>query len=127
MLGTPQCESVWKKLKTRYPEALQAAPKMSVEDARTQWTTYDNLKQWFDDVKCDLLATEMVVDEVELDENGVLLTEVKFKPNVKHRIINMNETHHDLSITSERQRWVSCHIVSRSNVATWCATRHQVC
>ena len=75
---------------------------MSVEDARAQWSTYDNLNQWFDDVKRDLLATEMVVDEVKLDENGVLLTEVKFKPNVKHRIINMDKSHHDLLITGDK-------------------------
>jgi hypothetical protein len=91
-----------KKLKTHHPEALQAAPRMTVEDARAQWTMYNNLNQWFDDVKSDLLATQMVVDEVELDENGVLLTEVRFKPNGKERFINMDETHHDLSITGDR-------------------------
>ena len=37
-----------------------------------------------------------------MDENGVLLTKVRFKPNVKERIINMDKTHHDLSITGDR-------------------------
>ena len=45
-------DSVWKKLKThQHPEVLQAAPKMTVEDARAQFSTYNNLNQWFDDVQ----------------------------------------------------------------------------
>jgi len=119
-------DSVWKKLKTHHPEALQAAPKMTVEDARAQWTTYSNQNQWFDDVKSDLLVTRMVVDENELDENGVLLTEVRFKPNVKERIINMDKTHHDLSITGDRG-CVSSNHLPRSNIVAWCTTRRQIC
>ncbi len=119
-------DSVWKKLKTHHPEALQAAPKMTVEDARAQWTTYSNQNQWFDDVTSDLLVTRMVVDENELDENGVLLTEVRFKPNVKERIINMDKTHHDLSITGDRG-WVSSNHLPRSNIVAWCTTRRQIC
>ena len=65
-----QVNSVWKKVRKEYPHALQAATKMTVEDARAQWTTHDNLNQWFDDVKADLLSTGMVVDENELDGNG---------------------------------------------------------
>jgi hypothetical protein len=61
-----------------------------------------NLDQWFDDIKFDLLATEMVVDKIELDENGDLVSEVRFKPDVKRRIINMDETHQDLSITGDK-------------------------
>jgi hypothetical protein len=79
-----EIDSVWRKVRKEYPQALQAATKMTVEDARAQWTTHDNLNQWFDDVKADLLSTGMVVDEIELDENGQLLSEVRFsnKPNV---------------------------------------------
>ena len=107
MLGTQyenefQADTVWRKVCERHPQAFIAANKMTVEDARAQWTTHDNLDQWFTDVKADLLATEMVVDEIELDENGDLVSEVRFKPDVKRRIINMDETHHDLSITGDK-------------------------
>jgi hypothetical protein len=56
IIGTPyegefHPESVWRKLITEFPESLQAANKLSLEDAHASWTTYDNLKQWFDDVK----------------------------------------------------------------------------
>jgi hypothetical protein len=74
---TYQVESVWRKVRSEYPDALQAANKISVEDARAQWTTHDNLNQWFDDVKADLLSIGMVVDEIELFENGRLLSEVR--------------------------------------------------
>jgi hypothetical protein len=57
--------------------ALQTAMKMTVEDTRAQWTAHNNLNHWFDDVKADLLLTGMVVDEIELDENGGLLFEVQ--------------------------------------------------
>jgi hypothetical protein len=57
-------ESVWRKVRNEFPESLQAATKIAVEDARAQWTTYDNLNQWFDDVKKDLLATGLVENEI---------------------------------------------------------------
>jgi hypothetical protein len=44
----------------------------------------------------------MVVDKIELDENGDLVSEVRFKPDVKWRIINMDEIHQDLSITGDK-------------------------
>ncbi len=44
-------ESVWRTVLREHPAQLQAANKMSVDDARAQWTTFDNLQQWFDDVK----------------------------------------------------------------------------
>ena len=65
-----QVESVWRKVCSEYPEALQAANKIYVEDARAQWTTHDNLNQWFDDVKNDLVARGLVEDKAVLNENG---------------------------------------------------------
>ena len=84
IVGTPheasfQVESVWRKVRSEFPAALQAANKISVEDARAQWTTYDNLDQWFDDVKKDLIGTGLVEDKVELDKDGKLVSEVSFK------------------------------------------------
>ena len=73
-----------------------------MEDARTQWTTHDNLNQWFDDVKKDLVATGLVEDKVVLDENGKVVSEVCFKCDSRRRIINMDETHHNLTITGDR-------------------------
>jgi hypothetical protein len=49
--GLFQMQSVWRKVHQEFPDALQAANKIPIEDARTQWTTYDNLNQWFDDVR----------------------------------------------------------------------------
>ena len=116
IVGTPHAneykvESVLRKARTEFPEALQAATKIAVEDARAQWTTYDNLNQWFDDVKKDLLATGLVEDEQVLDKEGGLVSEVRFKMHSVRRIINMDETHHDLSITRDKggSRAVSNH------------------
>ena len=72
-----EIDSVWKKVRREYPDELQAASKMTVEDSRAQWTMHDNLNQWFDDAKADLLSTGMVLDQIELDENGGLLSEVR--------------------------------------------------
>jgi hypothetical protein len=54
-------EFVWRKLITEFPEFLQAANKLSLEDARASLTTYDNLNQWFHDVKKNLIQTGLVV------------------------------------------------------------------
>ena len=100
--GEFQPESVWRKVRDTFPEKLQAATKISVDDARAQWTTFDNLNQWFDDVKKDLLRTGLVDDVQVLDEEGGMVSEVFFKTDSKRRIINMDETHHNLSITGDR-------------------------
>ncbi len=65
---------------------------------------YDNLNQWFDDVKKDILATGLVVDKSVFDaENGELMSEVWFKKDTEKRFINTDETHHDLSITGDKK------------------------
>ncbi len=74
-----------------------------MEDARVQWTTYNNLNQWFSNIKKDILATGLVEDEKVFDaENGVLVSEVWFKQGTERRFINMDETHHNLSITGDK-------------------------
>jgi len=88
-------ESVWRKVRREFPAALQAATKLVVDDARAQWTTFDNLNQWFDDVKNDLIKTGLVVNEQVLDGGGALVSEVRFLKDTERRIINMDETHHD--------------------------------
>jgi hypothetical protein len=101
-------DSAWKKLRTAHPEKMQATNIATAEDARLKWTTFENLQQWFDDAKADLIATGLVVDQEVRNESGELLSEVDFRPadrggdDVKRRIINMDETHHDLSITAEK-------------------------
>ena len=48
-----------------------------MDDARAQWTTYDNLNQWFDDAKSDIIATGLVEDKKIYDsESGELVSEV---------------------------------------------------
>jgi hypothetical protein len=56
-------EGVWRKVQKVFPESLQAATMLMVEDTRAQWTTYDNLIQWFDDAKQDLIKTGLVIDD----------------------------------------------------------------
>lgn len=67
-------ESVWRKVCSEFPAALQAANKISVEDAHAQWTTYNNLNQWFDNVQKYLIGTGLVeADKVVLDKDRKLL------------------------------------------------------
>jgi hypothetical protein len=104
-------EGAWRKLRKDFPESFQAATRLSIEDARAQWTTHDNLCQWFDDAKKDLLSTGLVIDKEVLNEEGEMVSEVEFRQDAERRIINMDETHHDLSITGDRggPRAVSYH------------------
>ena len=96
-------ESAWKKLRTKYPERIQAGTKVTMEEARSKWTTVNNLEQWFDDAKADLINSGLVIDREVRDEQGGLLSELDFRSDeVKRRIINMDETHHDLSITGDK-------------------------
>ncbi len=69
-------ESAWRKVRQELPDALQAANKIPIEDARAQWTTYDNSNQWFDSIKQDLINIGLVDEEVALDANGKLVSEV---------------------------------------------------
>jgi hypothetical protein len=104
-------ESVWQKVRTEFPDALQAATKIAAEDAQAKWTTHDNLNQWFDDVKKDLLETGLVADKLVLDDKGALVSSGSIKRDTTRRFINMDKTHHDLSITGDRtgSRAVSYH------------------
>ncbi len=96
-------ESAWRKVRTEFPEQLQAANKMCADDARAQWTTQNNLEQWFDNAKRDLIETGLVLDKEVRDINGNLISELDFRSDdVRRRIINMDETHHDLAITGDR-------------------------
>ncbi|KAI2493030.1 hypothetical protein MHU86_21504 [Fragilaria crotonensis] len=115
MIGTEHedrytVEGVWQKVRKVFPESLQAATKLTVEDARAQWTTHDNLNQWFDDAKQDFVNNGLVIDEDVLDDKGAMVSEVWFCKDTE-RQINMDETHHDLSITGDRggSRAVSYH------------------
>ncbi len=63
-------ESAWKKLRTQHPEQLQAWTKVSMEEARSKWSTINNLEQWFDDMKADLINSGLVIDREVRDEEG---------------------------------------------------------
>jgi len=101
--GAFRIESAWKKMKVEYPRTFQAAKCLAIDDSRAQWTTFENLQQWFDDVKKDMIATGLVLDREIRDSNGKLVSELDFRSDdVRRRIVNMDETHHDLSITGDR-------------------------
>ena len=74
--GALEIESAWRKFWTSFPEKLQAGKKISVEDARKQWTTFDNLNLWFNDVKKDFIRSGLV------DEEGNMASEVFFKTGI---------------------------------------------
>ncbi len=69
----------WKKVRTEFPEQLQAANKMCTDNARVQWTTQNNLEQWFDNAKRDLIETGLVLDGEVQDINGNLISELDFQ------------------------------------------------
>ena len=75
-----------------------------MEDARSKWTSHDNLQQRFNNAKKDLISTGLVIDRGEVrKDNGELLLELDFRSDqVTRRIINMDETHNDLSITGDK-------------------------
>ena len=99
-------EAVWRQMKWEYPEKLQAVKLMSVDDSRAQWTTFTDLQQWFNDVKTDIINTGLVLDQDVRDPaNGTLVSEHDFRSDeVQCRFVNMDETHHDLSVTGNRDR-----------------------
>jgi len=70
---------------------------------RLQTQTVSNLEQWFDDAKLDLIRSGLVRAEEVRNEARELVSELDFRSDeVKRRLINMDETHHDLSVTGER-------------------------
>jgi hypothetical protein len=74
----------------QHSEQLQAGTKGSMEDARSKWTTVNNLELWFNDAKVEGCR-------------GKFLLEVDFRSDdVRRQIINLDETHHDLSITGNK-------------------------
>jgi hypothetical protein len=72
-------ESAWKKLRTRHRERLQAGTKVSMEEAGSKRTTVNNLEQWIDDVKDDLINSGLVIDREVRDKEGALMSEVEFR------------------------------------------------
>ena len=76
---------------------------MSINDGCARWTTFDNLQQWFDNGKKDLIKTGLVIDAEVRNANGVSVSELDFRSDdVQQRIINMDEKHHDLYISGNR-------------------------
>ena len=54
-------------------------------------------------MKEDLLKSGLVIDQEVRDPLGHLVSELDFHSDeVKRRFINMDETHHDLSITGDK-------------------------
>jgi hypothetical protein len=54
-------ESVWRKLKREFPEQLQAANKVTIDDACAhQWMTFYNFQHCFHDAKNDLIKAGLV-------------------------------------------------------------------
>ncbi len=60
------------------------------------------MNQWFDDVKKDLLVIGLIENEVVFGKEGGMVSEVRFKMHCERRIINVDETHHDLSVTGDK-------------------------
>jgi hypothetical protein len=61
--------------------------------------------------KKDLLTTGLVLNQQVLNDERAVVSEVTFRKDIERRIIKMDKTHHDLSITGEKcgPRAVSYH------------------
>ncbi|KAI2502638.1 hypothetical protein MHU86_11832 [Fragilaria crotonensis] len=59
-------------------------------------------EEWFDDVKKVLIRTGLVDDEIVLDGDGKVVSKVRFIKDSQRRIINIDETHHNMAITGDR-------------------------
>jgi hypothetical protein len=102
-------ESVFWKVLVQYPQALQAGSRMTMDNSRAQGpcmiiSTSGLMTQRQICCLLDCLMTkEWSMKMVQL--------EVTFKPDVNRRIINMDETHHNLLITGDKgvSRSVSYH------------------
>ena len=76
---------VWKRVLAEHPNLLPATNKISIEDARSQWTTHDNVDKWFDDAKLDLIKSGFVRHVLVLDGSGKVESELDFLgEDVKH-------------------------------------------
>ena len=74
-----------------------------MEDACSKWTPNDKLQQWFNDAKKDSISTGLVIERVERNRNGELLSELDSRSDqVTCRIINMHLTHHNFSIAGDK-------------------------
>jgi hypothetical protein len=71
-------ESVWKELQTRHAGQLQAANRVTMEECRSKWKKVNNLDQWFDDMKKDLIESGLADDREVQDSEGQLLSELDF-------------------------------------------------
>jgi hypothetical protein len=72
-------QSVWKKVQREFPEKLQATSKLSVDDARAQWTR-QQFTAMVDDAKRDLIDSGLVIDREVSDTNdGNLTSELDFR------------------------------------------------
>ncbi len=67
-------------LRTQHPERLQAWTKISIEEARSKWTTVNNLEQWFNDAKVDLIKSGLVIDREVRDAGGNCFQKLTFVP-----------------------------------------------
>jgi hypothetical protein len=50
-----------------------------MEEAGSKRTTVNNLEQWIDDVKDDLINSGLVIDREVRDKEGALMSEVEFR------------------------------------------------
>jgi hypothetical protein len=85
-----------------------------MEDAQSKWTIVDNLEQWFDDAMVDLVNLGLVIDNKVRVPQGQRLFDLDFwSEEVNCRIINMDETHNDLSITGDMSGSRAMHIADQ--------------
>lgn len=75
---------------------MQKSRKRNCEDIRSQWTTNQNLNQWFDDCKQVLLDWGFAEDKQVLHKDGTV-EEVYISDKKKKRILCFDETGYTLS------------------------------
>jgi hypothetical protein len=68
--------------------------------------TNQNLQQWFDDAKRDLIESGLCIDQVVRNGDGTLVSKLNFRPEeIKRRILNMDET---IIISRSQENGVEC-------------------
>ena len=94
--GKISVDHMWKSLKQRYPDEFCPKTTSTVEDIRANWTTFNNLNEWFTHNKKPLINTGMFLDKKMILPNGGI-SELTYSESVARRVISMDETNHPFS------------------------------
>ena len=99
--GTFNIEAAWTRLRELYPEEISPSKRTTVENIRSEWTTYEKLDDWFTQNKPLLIKSGLAVDEPMVLPDGST-AELTIPQDCARRIINFDETDHPFSTQCDR-------------------------